>query len=340
MNIGCWNFYENLNTNNSLFLNPDAGIGDNLLLPFNKLYLYGEERGVYFKTLDVIEDFTKIDTFIFFDYPDMSNKYVKMAFKLNTPKYLVIFESPIIKPDNWNTKNHYFFKKIFTWNDKYVDNQKYFKINLPSEFGKSININNKIDIEQKMCVVISGNKRVENSLELYSKRQETIRWFERNHLEDFDLYGYGWDKYVYFNRYVNSFLNKFKIPVILSHRYPSYKGAVKVKKSVLEMYKFSICYENARDISGYVTEKIFDCFSAGCVPIYWGAEDITQHVPGNCFIDRRDFDNHESLYEYISEINDCEYKLFLENINLFLKSDMSDKFRSSFFIDTIMSNLE
>lgn len=340
MNIGCWSFYEKLNTNNSLFLKPDSGIGDNLLLPFNRLYLHGEERGVHFKTLDVIEDFEKIDTFIFFDYPDMSNKYVKMAFKLNTPKYLVIFESQIIKPDNWSAKYHGFFNKIFTWNDKYIDNEKYFKINLPSEFGKSINTSNKIDIEKKMCVVISGNKRAENSLELYSKRQETIRWFERNHLEDLDLYGYGWDEYVYFNRYVNYFLNKFKIPVILSHRYPSYKGSVKVKKSVLEMYKFSICYENAGGISGYITEKIFDCFSAGCIPIYWGAENITKHVPDNCFIDRRDFDNHESLYKYISEINDTDYKQFLKNINLFLKSDMSDKFRSGFFIDTIMSSLE
>jgi hypothetical protein len=39
------------------------------------------------------------------------------------------------------------------------------------------------------------------------------------------------------------------------------------KKNTLEKYKFSICYENARDIPGYITEKIFDCFFAGCVPI-------------------------------------------------------------------------
>jgi hypothetical protein len=63
----------------------------------------------------------------------------------------------------------------------------------------------------------------------------------------------------------------------------------------LEKYKFSICYENARDTPGYITEKIFDCFFAGCVPIYWGANNITDHIPKECFIDKRDFEDYKVL---------------------------------------------
>jgi hypothetical protein len=37
--IGVWNYYEVFNTNNYLLLNKDAGIGDNLLEPFNQLYI-------------------------------------------------------------------------------------------------------------------------------------------------------------------------------------------------------------------------------------------------------------------------------------------------------------
>ena len=40
-----------------------------------------------------------------------------------------------------------------------------------------------------------------------------------------------------------------------------------------------------RNVNGYVTEKIFDAFKAGCVPVYWGAENITKYVPAECFID-------------------------------------------------------
>jgi len=42
------------------------------------------------------------------------------------------------------------------------------------------------------------------------------------------------------------------------------------KKPIMEQYKFSIYHENARNIPGYITEKIFDSFFAGCVPVYWG----------------------------------------------------------------------
>ena len=35
----------------------------------------------------------------------------------------------------------------------------------------------------------------------------------------------------------------------------------------------------AREIPGYITEKIFDCFLARSVPVYWGPGNIADHVP-------------------------------------------------------------
>lgn len=43
------------------------------------------------------------------------------------------------------------------------------------------------------------------------------------------------------------------------------------KIEFLRQYRFNICPENS-DTPGYVTEKLFDSFEAGCIPIYWGAE--------------------------------------------------------------------
>ena len=37
----------------------------------------------------------------------------------------------------------------------------------------------------------------------------------------------------------------------------------------LKNYKFNICFENS-SYPGYLTEKLFDAFKAGCIPIYWG----------------------------------------------------------------------
>ena len=36
----------------------------------------------------------------------------------------------------------------------------------------------------------------------------------------------------------------------------------------LKSYKFNICFENS-SYPGYLTEKLFDAFMGGCVPIYW-----------------------------------------------------------------------
>ncbi|MBR6062295.1 MAG: hypothetical protein IKP67_09495 [Spirochaetales bacterium] len=44
------------------------------------------------------------------------------------------------------------------------------------------------------------------------------------------------------------------------------------KLAYLQQFKFNICPENSND-TGYVTEKIFDAFAAGCIPIYYGSDN-------------------------------------------------------------------
>lgn len=121
--------------------------------------------------------------------------------------------------------------------------------------------------------------------------------------------------------------------------FPSYRGKVDSKKEVLEKYRFAICYENARDIDGYITEKIFDCFFAGCVPIYWGANNIIEHIPKECFIDKREFNSYEKLYEFITNLSDEEYLKYLDAIENYLNSSKADEFRAEYFANTIVEKI-
>lgn len=50
------------------------------------------------------------------------------------------------------------------------------------------------------------------------------------------------------------------------------KRGVLHKRNLLRHYKYNVCAENSYK-PGYVTEKIFEAFFSGCIPIYWG------HVP-------------------------------------------------------------
>ena len=250
--------------------------------------------------------------------------------------YLILFESEVIRPDNWNIENHKYFKKIFTWNDKFVDNKKYFKINFSHKIPDKVEFN--IKNKNKFCTMIVANKFKSHSLELYTERIKAIRWFEENHPEDFDLYGIGWDKYYF--KGILSRLNRFDVlRKIIKPIYPSYKGPIKSKKEIYKKYKFAICYENARDIPGYITEKIFDCFFAGCVPVYWGAPNITDHIPVNTFIDRRKFGTYEELYNYLKNISDKEYISYLDAIKDFIKSDKIFPFSAECFAETLSSEI-
>lgn len=42
------------------------------------------------------------------------------------------------------------------------------------------------------------------------------------------------------------------------------------KRKYMNNYMFNICPENSNSY-GYVTEKVFEAISAGCIPIYWGS---------------------------------------------------------------------
>lgn len=93
------------------------------------------------------------------------------------------------------------------------------------------------------------------------------------------------------------------------------------KAEVYKQHRFALCFENMTGIDGYVTEKIFDCFRSGIVPIYWGAEDITDYVPPETFVDYRKFGSPESLHGYIRSIDRTEYMEYVNAAKQFLASD-------------------
>jgi len=321
-------FYQN----NRLFDLSDKIVNrDNCMHPFYILKNKFKELGYDLSTNDI----NSIEESVFVIYNEMPN--VLPIKKYIDKSYLLIFESELIKPDNWNKDNHQYFHRIFTWKDVIVDNKKYIKINFSQEIIK--NINKDVFKKKKLCTLIAGNKIKIHPLELYSKRVEAIDWFEKNHRDDFDFYGIGWDKYVTTNNYVHYFINKFKLASFFSKKYLAYKGKVENKRMTLEQYKFAICYENARDISGYITEKIFDCFFAGCIPIYWGANNIIEHIPKECFVDKREFKTYDELYNFMINMSEKTYLNYLNAIESFLNSEQAYLYSSEYFATTIINSL-
>lgn len=318
--------------NNKLFdLNDKIINRDNCMYPFWLLKQEFKKHGYDLSTQDIN---STVDSVIV-----IYNEMPKILPSKNEIKksYLMLFESELIRPDNLDLNKHKSFNKIFTWNDDIIDNKKYFKFNFSQQIPSSITKD--LLKKEKLCSLIAGNKKVNHPLELYTKRVEAIRWFEKNYHEDFDFYGIGWDEYRLENKYMNFLFKKLRLSKLFKPNFSSYKGKIDSKREVLEKYKFVICYENAKDIPGYITEKIFDCFFAGCVPIYWGANNVTTHISEKCFIDRREFGNYEDLYKYIRNMKDEEYLKYLNNIEEYLQSNKIYQFSSEYFVKTLIGTI-
>ena len=80
------------------------------------------------------------------------------------------------------------------------------------------------------------------------------------------------------------------------------------KMDIISDYKFNMCFENTI-YPGYFTEKLLHAKIAGCLPIYYSDKSYSNDFNPNGCINLIDFENQESLIEYIKEI-DSDYSLY------------------------------
>ena len=254
--------------------------------------------------------------------------------------YLLLLETPQIFPPNGRLEFFNRYQKIFTWNDDLVDGKRFIKINYPNTI--QVHSLDGYTSRRRFCCLIAGNKTLStnDSRNLYPERVKVIRWFEQNAPHDFDLFGVGWGSPVLQSGVIGKIQRRAFGLIgrwISSSPFPSYRGRIELKAQVMTRTRFAICYENVRDIPGYITEKIFDCFFSGCVPVYWGANNIADHIPADCFIDRRNFCDTAEVYSFLKAITEQEFIGYQKRIANFLRSDAAYPFSSECFAETIVS---
>jgi hypothetical protein len=82
--------------------------------------------------------------------------------------------------------------------------------------------------------------------------------------------------------------------------------------NIYNQYKFIYCHENSIT-DGYITEKIFNCFFARTIPIYFGSSDKYRYFNNNSFIDIETF--NDDTFNYVKSLNKNRkiYNNFLNN---------------------------
>ena len=141
---------------------------------------------------------------------------------------------------------------------------------------------------------------------------------------DFDLFGQGWQR---------------RHPAVPRQLHQAmlraYRGPVAEKLETLARYKFSLCLENSI-FEGYVSEKIFDCFFSGTIPIYLGAPDVDRLIPAETFIDLRCFKTYTELESHLDGLDEASMRRYLDAAADFVRSEAYAPFSVERFAQQIV----
>jgi len=108
------------------------------------------------------------------------------------------------------------------------------------------------------------------------------------------------------------------------YSYPEIKGKAWYHKELVMAYgnyQFILAVENSCN-KGYITEKIFNAYASGAIPVFYGDSETAKKLFNpKSFIDVSDFDSLEACASYIYQMSDIEIGLVTSE-PVFLESSL------------------
>lgn len=300
------------------------------------------ERGIEVATLDTV-DYNDPDllTVLYFEYNWRMLSKKKDPFLSRIPyekRTLLLIEPAIINPTLYYTgllRNR--FSKVFTWDLRLLEkNPEYVPVYVPvGAEPRAYRENRFADVkfsEKKLLVSVSRNRWHYHPLSTFALRRRVYRHLQENAPSDFDLFGLDWERPC------------SKLEKLLGRDYTvcwrgEIPGSWDAKVEKISRYKFSLCFENSVGQPGYLSEKIFDCFCARTVPIYYGSRGNEKLLPEGAFIDWRDFKSPGKLLEFLKAMDEETHAKYVERIDGFMQSPEIQQFSNLHLYETIFRNL-
>lgn len=205
--------------------------------------------------------------------------------------------------------------------------------------------------DRKFLVMMQGNKMP--ALDRGSLFLERLRALEHfSQANEVDLYGREWDQPPYrvghpripatflrFERHLRHWWGSLRPDPLMTAARRAWRGPARSKAQTLSGYTFAICFENMA-LEGWITEKIFDCFFTGTIPLYLGAPDIQDLVPVDCFVDVRRFPTYADLADYVRSLGTEHKKRYREAAREYLGSPAFARFSKQAFAEMFVTMLE
>ncbi|MFA6391479.1 MAG: glycosyltransferase family 10 [Patescibacteria group bacterium] len=317
--------------NNKVFESP-YGILRDLLL----------QKDISLDTYD-LGNIETADAILFFNHHEELLRKCEASGVKKERLILFLFEPEVVIPKQYSKIILNRYGKIFTYRDDLIDNHLFFKLRYPQ--GQQLLPTLTTFAERKFLTFMNANKYSYVDNEIYSFRRQAIRYFDNINFQ-FDIYGPGWNDNSIFNwRYLVTAIKAAKVGQYLKdaydglHHYQSYRGTVDDKYSTLAQYKFVLCFENEKNVEGWISEKIFDCLFTGAIPIYLGASNIEKYVPSECFIDMRQFKSFSDLNDNLSKIDEPQFLKYQNAGQDFIRSSVFEQWQPKGVFEEIIKAL-
>ena len=327
--------------------NPTGG--DDLQAPWRHLKATLEAQGFVVHTSDFLDELPADVHKLFFAISGLG-EYDALARRADvTMSGYMALECPVVEPKIYRRLPRVArtFKRVLNWSDtpsllrytrKPVEVERFL---WPQSYDRVHPQWHQRD--RGFLVMINSNKlpRLFNDSELYTARLRAVEYFDR--FGEVDLYGPNWGKRP--NRVGKTWLPFTAVRIlrvlwnarqrVLPDRLHSaarraHRGIAQSKADTLAKYDFALCFEN-QIMRGWMTEKMFDCFFAGTVPVYWGAPDVTDHVPAEAFVDMRRFRDFAELRAHLKAMPRAEIERHREAGRAFVESERFAPFRMETF---------
>ena len=259
------------------------------------------------------------------------------------PAYAYLYEDPLVRPVNGDRAHLSRYRKVFTYNADLVDGERFIQLDIPNDLRPRSHA--PWSERDLFCVMLTRNNALSrpNPRNLHHRRLRTLMHFEAHAPELFALFGQGWDQPPVrpgvWGRAVKR-LRKWRNRIAPARPpFATWRGPVHSKGEVLARARFAIAYENVRGVPGYITEKIFDCFVWGCVPVYLGTPGATAGIPAECFIDADAFRDEAELLQHLRSLSPQQHLRHQEAIAAFLSSPAAQRYGNEHFVRTIVDTI-
>ena len=299
--------------------------------PFQEIVKAFKDKGFEFKPVESLDVNSPPSALIFFDLP--SSIDIVRLFRSRYPAtkfFLYTLESPAHSISQFYPQALKIFDCVITYNKNICDESRVFYCPIPFDCpSKFCDLASHPWESRKTLVGIASRKKSGfmcpngngwlNKLGIrgigetwpFSLRSFLSQWvgfqylfreklfsYIDKHLPSelsFDLYGSGWrgEPIGYFER----FLCK---PKILRSSRGIFKGD---KLRLLSYYRYSLVVENWIGDEGYISEKLNESLSVGCIPIYWGDQKVIDAYPPSLVINGNNFSTYHELFSYLLREN-------------------------------------